>query len=149
MCGMHCHTAQNTQIMSHSLTHTHTVSHSLAHTHIVTQPHKHTHTHTQPHILGIPARRSCWSGAHSLHFPCLKQRALPSRFGTDRSISSQVPVCIHPLQIFSTGKDSACTPTPPPPGDIWRCLDTFRLCDQGRGCHWHRAGGGHKCCSTS
>lgn len=49
MCGMHCHIAQNTQIMSHSLIHTHTVSHSLAHTHIVTQPHKHTHTHTVTH----------------------------------------------------------------------------------------------------
>ena len=145
MCGTHCHTAQNTQIMSHSLTHslththTHTQSHSLTHTH--------THTHTVSHILGIPARRSCWPGAHNLHFPWLKQRAPPSKFGTDRSIiPSQVPVCIRPLQSFSAGKDSACPPTP---GDIWRCLDTFRLCDQGRGCHWHRAGGGQKCCSTS
>lgn len=87
-----------------------------------------------------------WPGTHSLHLPCLDQGAPPPGFGTSGSIDlSQVPFCVSPLQSFSTGRDSAPTPTP---GDVWRHLETF-LYDQGRGCYRHLVDGGRGYCSTS
>ena len=87
-----CHTAWHTHTVSHILSHTHTVSHSLAHTYGVTHP-------GHPH-----------QDAHSLLFPYLKQKAPPSRFGTDRSIPSQVPFCIRPSDLLSWEKLCPSTP---------------------------------------